>query len=157
MSKSISSQALKSSTAHSQGTPAKAMLFNELAMRYVSTQSDNLSADVLNRRISDLSEQLLSYFGLCPITDINPQRLRKFTYMLETKGSTEKKVNACLVTFRACMRFGLSHHWITDQTMTKPLLNRDEILLPDQPMLSAHEFNDLYQDLVQGMTQGTFH
>ena len=157
MSKSISSQAIKSSTAHSHGTPAKPMLFNELAMCYVSTQSDNLSADVLNRRISDLSEQLLSYFGLCPITDINPQRLRKFTYMLETNGITEKKINACLLTFRACMRFGLSHHWITDQTMTKPLLNRDEILLPDQPMLSAHEFNDLYQDLVQGMTQGTFH
>jgi len=157
MSKSISSQAIKSSTAHSHGTPAKPMLFNELAMRYVLTQSDNLSAEILNGRISDLSEHLLSYFGLCPITDINPQRLRKFTYTLETNGITEKKINACLLTFRTCMRFGLSHHWITDPTMTKPLLNRDEFLLPDQPMMSAHEFNDLYQDLVQGMTQGAFH
>ncbi len=55
------------------------------------------------------------------------------------------------------MRFGLSHHWITDPAMTKPLLIRDEFLLPDQPMMSVHEFNDLYQDLVQGMTQGAFH
>lgn len=157
MSKSISSQALKSSTDHSHGTPAKAMLFNELALRYVSTQSDKLSVEILNGRMSDLSEQLLSYFGLCPITDINPQRLRKFIYMLETNCSSEKKINACLVTFRACMRFALSHHWITDPTMTKPLLNRDEFLLPDQTMMSTHEFNDLYQDLVQGMTQGTFH
>jgi hypothetical protein len=91
MSKSISSQAIKSSTAHSHSTPAKPMLFNELAMCYVSTQSDNLSAEILNGRISDLSEHLLPYFGLCPITDINPQRLRKFTYMLETNGITEKK------------------------------------------------------------------
>ena len=157
MSKSISRQALKSSTAHSHGTPAKAMLFNELAMRYVSTQSNNLSAEILNSRISDLSGQLLPYFGLYPTTDINPQRLRKFIYMLETNGNTEKKITASLVTFRACMRFALSHHWITDPTMTKPLLNRDEFLLPDQPMMSANEFNDLYQDLVQDMSQGTFH
>jgi hypothetical protein len=99
MNKSITNQAMKSSKTDSQGTPEKAMLFNELAMRYVSTQSDHLSAEILNNRISDLSEQLLSFFGLYQVTDINSQRLRKFVFMLETNGSTEKKINAYLVTF----------------------------------------------------------
>lgn len=157
MNKSISSQAKKSSKTHSQGTPEKAMLFNELAMRYVSTQSDHLSAEILNNRISDLSEQLLSFFGLYQVTDINSQRLRKFVFMLETNGSTEKKINAYLVTFRACMRYGYVNRWITDASMTKPLLNLNETFLPDQPMLTDNEFSSLYQGLVQDISHGTFH
>jgi len=157
MNKSITSQAMKSSKTDSQGTPEKAMLFNELAMRYVSTQSDHLSAEILNNRISDLSEQLLSFFGLYQVTDINSQRLRKFVFMLETNGSTEKKINAYLVTFRACMRYGYINRWITDASMTKPLLNLNETFLPDQPMLTDNEFSSLYQGLVQDISQGTFH
>ena len=157
MNKSISSQAMKSVKTHSQGTPEKAMLFNELAMRYVSTQSDHLSAEILNNRISDLSEQLLSFFGLYQVTDINSQRLRKFVFMLETNGSTEKKINAYLVTFRACMRYGYINRWITDASMTKPLLNLNETFLPDQPMLTDNEFSSLYQGLVQDISHGTFH
>jgi len=157
MGKSTSSQTLKSSTAHSQVAPAKVMLFNELAMRYISTQSDNLSPEILNNRIADLSEQLLSYFGLYPISDINPQRLRKFIFMLEANGSSEKKINACLVTFRACMKFGLVNKWISDASMSKPLVNLNESLLPGQPMLTQNEFSSLYQDLVQDLTRDTFH
>jgi hypothetical protein len=157
MNKSITSQAMKSSKTHSQATPEKAMLFNELAMRYVSTQSDHLSTEILNNRISDLSEQLLSFFGLYQVTDINSQRLRKFVFMLETNGSTEKKINAYLVTFRACMRYGYINRWITDASMTKPLLNLNETFLPDQPMLTDNEFSSLYQGLVQDISQGTFH
>jgi site-specific recombinase XerD len=157
MNKSITNQAMKSSKTDSQGTPEKAMLFNELAMRYVSTQSDHLSAEILNNRISDLSEQLLSFFGLYQVTDINSQRLRKFVFMLETNGSTEKKINAYLVTFRACMRYGYINRWITDASMTKPLLNLNETFLPDQPMLTDNEFSSLYQGLVQDISHGTFH
>ena len=157
MNKSITSQAKKSSKTDSQGTPEKAMLFNELAMRYVSTQSDHLSTEILNNRISDLSEQLLSFFGLYQVTDINSQRLRKFVFMLETNGCTEKKINAYLVTFRACMRYGFINKWITDASMTKPLLNLNETLLANQPMLTDNEFSSLYQGLVQDISHGTFH
>ena len=157
MTKSISSQSMKSSKTPSKDMHVKPMLFNELAMRYVSTHSDHLSAEILNNRISDLSEQLLSFFGHYQVTDINIQRLRKFVFMLETNGNTEKKINAYLVTFRACMRFGLINKWLTDVSMTKPLLNLNETLLPDQSMLTENEFSSLYQGLVQDISHGTFH
>ena len=144
MTKSISSQSMRSSKTHSKDMHVKPMLFNELAMRYVSTHSDHLSAEILNNRISDLN-------------DINSQRLRKFVFMLETNGNTEKKINAYLVTFRACMRFGLINKWLTDVSMTKPLLNLNETLLPDQSMLTENEFSSLYQGLVQDISHGTFH
>jgi hypothetical protein len=43
------------------------------------------------------------------------------------------------------------------QNTSRPLAGVDEALLPDQPVMSAIEFHDLYQELVQDMSGDIFH
>ena len=133
------------------------MLFNELAMRYLANHSATLSASVFNLRVHHLSEQLLGFFGLQALKDIRPARLHKFIYSLEDKGLQAHKIQACLVTFRVCMKYALDQKWLFDPTMTKPLVDPLLGQFGEASFMSEDEFHLLYQDLVQEVTEQTFH
>jgi len=135
----------------------KAMSFNELAMRYLASHTNLLSESMLNVRIAHLSEQLLAFFGVQLLNNIRPERLQKFIYTLERKGLHSRKIQSCLVTFRSCMKFAHDQKWLVDSVLAKPLLHMNNQLLADQTFISHSEFQDLYQDLVQEVTQQTFH
>ena len=133
------------------------MLFNELAMRYMASHSGSLSIPVFNLRVLHLSEQLLGFFGLQALKDIRPARLQKFIYTLEDKGMQAQKIQACLVTFRVCMKYALDQKWLFDPTMTKPLVDPLVGQSGGATFMSEDEFHLLYQDLVQEVTEQTFH
>ena len=133
------------------------MLFNELAMRYLASHSATLSASVFNLRVHHLSEQLLGFFGLQALKDIRPARLHKFIYSLEDKGLQAHKIQACLVTFRVCMKYAFDQKWLLDPTLTKPLGDAMNMAMTDPSCMSEGEFHLLYQDLVQDVTEKTFH
>lgn len=133
------------------------MLFNELAMRYLASHSGSLSIPVFNLRVLHLSEQLLGFFGLQALKDIRPARLQKFIYTLEDKGMQAQKIQACLVTFRVCMKYAFDQKWLLDPTLTKPLGDAMNMAMTDPSCMSEGEFHLLYQDLVQDVTEKTFH
>lgn len=137
--------------------PPKAMRFNELALRYLSSQSPVLSAAVFNTRVAHLSELLLAFFGWQMLNDIRLERLQKFIYMLEAQGVAARKIQSCLVTFRACMKYGFDQKWLADPVLSKPFVLCDAPLTSGQSFMSTDEYHDLYQDLVQEMTNQTFH
>ena len=68
-----------------------------------------------------------------------------------------KRINACLVTFRACMKYAVTQNWPVDQRLTRPLADVDETLLPGQPVMSTIDFRDLYQEMAQDMSGDIFH
>ena len=135
----------------------KTMSFNELALRYLASHKFLLSESILNARISHLSEWLLGFFGMQLLNDIRPERLEKFIYVLEGKGLQPRKIQSCLVTFRACMKYAYQQKWLSDPVLSKPLLHMNEQLLDDHSFMSPNEYLDLYQDLVQEVTHQTFH
>ncbi|MFM7697095.1 MAG: hypothetical protein ACKO5X_00485 [Limnohabitans sp.] len=137
--------------------PVKSMCFNELAMRYLVSHACILSEPIFKVRIEHLSQQLLSFFGLQLISDIRPERLQKFIYVLEGKGLEPRKIQSCLLTFRVCMKYAFNQKWVLDPALTKPLLSFNHSLLPDETFMSASEYQVLYQDLVQEVTRQTFH
>jgi hypothetical protein len=112
---------------------------------------------MLNARVAHLSEWLLVFFGMQLLNDIRPERLEKFIYVLEGKGLQPRKIQSCLVTFRACMKYAYDQKWLLDPTLSKPLLHMNEQLLDDHSFMSPNEYLDLYQDLVQEVTHQTFH
>jgi hypothetical protein len=133
------------------------MSFNELALRYLASHKFLLSESMLNARVAHLSEWLLVFFGMQLLNDIRPERLEKFIYILEGKGLQPRKIQSCLVTFRACMKYAYDQKWLLDPTLSKPLLHMNEQLLDDHSFMSPNEYLDLYQDLVQEVTHQTFH
>jgi hypothetical protein len=151
--KAISKKSTPSPTAlHTQ-----TMSFNELALRYLASHKFLLSESMLNARVAHLSEWLLVFFGMQLLNDIRPERIEKFIYILEGKGLQPRKIQSCLVTFRACMKYAYDQKWLLDPTLSKPLLHMNEQLLDDHSFMSPNEYLDLYQDLVQEVTHQTFH
>lgn len=136
---------------------AKTMSFNELALRYLASNKHLLSEPVLNARIAHLSELLLAFFGMQLLIDIRPARLEKFIYILEGEGHQPRKIQSCLVTFRACMKYAYEQKWLTDPVLSKPLLRMNQQLLDDHNFMSSGEYQDLFQDLVEEVTHQTFH
>ena len=137
-------------------TPAS-LSFNQLALRYVASLSIERRATQIHTRINHLSYPLLGFFGEYRIENISAQSVRKFVFRLQENGLHEKKIDACLVTFRACMKYAVSQNWLVDQRLTRPLASFDEALMPGKPVMSAIEFHDLYQELVQHMSGDMFH
>ena len=151
--KAISKKSTPSPTAlHTQ-----TMSFNELALRYLASHKFLLSESMLNARVAHLSEWLLVFFGMQLLNDIRPERLEKFIYILEGKGLQPRKIQSCLVTFRACMKYAYDQKWLMDPALSKPLLHMNEQLLGDHSFMSSNEYQDLFQDLVQEVTHQTFH
>ena len=137
-------------------TPAS-LSFNQLALRYIAGLSIENRASQIHTRINHLSHPLLGFFGEYRIENISAQSVRKFIYRMQENGWHEKKIDACLVTFRACMKYAVSQNWPVDQRLTRSLAGLDEALMPDQPIMSSIEFHDLYQELVQDMSGDIFH
>jgi hypothetical protein len=147
----------KKSTSSPTALHTQTMSFNELALRYLASHKFLLSESMLNARVAHLSEWLLVFFGMQLLNDIRPERLEKFIYVLEGKGLQPRKIQSCLVTFRACMKYAYDQKWLLDPTLSKPLLHMNEQLLDDHSFMSPNEYLDLYQDLVQEVTHQTFH
>lgn len=147
----------KKSTPSPTDLHTQTMSFNELALRYLASHKFLLSESMLNARVAHLSEWLLVFFGMQLLNDIRPERLEKFIYILEGKGLQPRKIQSCLVTFRACMKYAYDQKWLLDPTLSKPLLHMNEQLLDDHSFMSPNEYLDLYQDLVQEITHQTFH
>ena len=137
-------------------TPAS-LSFNQLALRYIAGLSIENRATQIHTRINHLSHPLLGFFGEYRIENISAQSVRKFVFRMQENGLHEKKIDACLVTFRACMKYAVSQNWPVDHRLTRPLADVDEPLLPGQPVMSTIEFHDLYQELVQDMSGDIFH
>ena len=137
-------------------TPAS-LSFNQLALRYIAGLSIENRATQIHTRINHLSHPLLGFFGEYRIENISAQSVRKFVFRMQENGLHGKRINACLVTFRACMKYAVSQNWPVDHRLTRPLADVDEPLLPGQPVMSAIEFHDLYQELVQDMSGDIFH
>lgn len=131
--------------------------FNLLALRYIASLSSGSRASQLQTHIGHLSHPLLGFFGDYRLNDLSLHSVRKFVYRMQENGLPEKKINACLVTFRACIKYAVSHDWPVDQRLTRPLAALDETLMPDLPVMDAIEFHDLYQELVQDLSDDVFH
>lgn len=157
MNKSSIKAISKKSTPLPTALHTKTMSFNELALRYLASHKFLLSESMLNARIAHLSEWLLVYFGQQLLNDIRAERLEKFIYVLEGKGLQPRKIQSCLVTFRACMKYAYDQKWLVDPALSKPLLHMNEQLLGDHSFMSSNEYQDLFQDLVQEVTHQTFH
>lgn len=95
---------------------------------------------------------MLGFFGNYKIADLTAQSVRKFVFRMQDTCLHDKKIEACLVTFRSCMKYAVAQNWLVDQRLTRGLVTLDEILVPHQPFMSAMEFHDLYQELVQDMS-----
>jgi len=55
------------------------------------------------------------------------------------------------------MKYAVSQDWPVDRRLTRPLASFDEALMAGKPVMSAIEFHDLYQELVQDMSGDMFH
>ena len=131
--------------------------FNELALRYVACQASVLSSSQLNQRLDHLSQHAMVFFGAMNMADITPAHVQKFIYHLEMKGLKTSAIQACLVSFRACMKFAIQQKWPVAQQLSRPLIFKQDEPISDGPHLSADEFNFLFQDLVQDMTKDLYH
>ena len=131
--------------------------FNQLALRFIASLSVESHTSQIHTRINHLSHPLLGFFGQYQIENISAQSVRKFIFRMQENGLHEKKIDACLVSFRACMKYAVSQNWPVDQRLTRPLPVLDEAVMPDQPVMSSVEFHHLYQELLQDMTGDMFH
>lgn len=132
--------------------------FNELALRYVASHAQTLSDVQLNRRMGHLGQHLMSFFGPLALADISSTRLQKFSFQLEHQGVTSKDIEACLVSFRACMKYALKQNWPVPAALLQTLPTEDALQQStSQHHLSNQEFSSLYQDLMQDMSTNLFH
>jgi site-specific recombinase XerD len=131
--------------------------FNELALRYVASHAATMSMTQFNRRLDQLSQYVVGYFGMLNLVDITPTRVQKFIYHLEMQGLKPSAIEGCLVTFRACMKFAKEQKWTVSEQLSRPLVFQDTQLTGSGPHLSAAEFTNLYQDLVQELSKEMFH
>lgn len=129
--------------------------FNELALSYVASHASSMTEVQLNRRLDHLSAYLLGFFGGQSLSEISPTKLQKFTYFLEAQGLKAKEIEACLVSFRVCVRHALQKHWDVNPALLHPVV--DDGFTPEAAQLTEQEFSNLYQDLLQDLTTNVFH
>jgi hypothetical protein len=55
------------------------------------------------------------------------------------------------------MKYAFDQKWLADPVLSKPFVNGDGPLTSGETFMTANEHHDLYQDLVQEMTNQTFH
>ncbi len=131
--------------------------FTQLALRYVAYASVQPNTSQLHTRIDHLGCALLDFFGDYPIADISSQSVKKFAYQMQDQGWQVKKIDTYLVTFRACMKFAVAQNLHVEGHLTRPLSMSEETLMADQPLMTDHEFDGLYQSLVQDLSGDLFH
>ena len=131
--------------------------FRALALRYVASLSPLTSQKTIDARIQHLDNPLLDYFGAFAIDALTAHSVEKFVFRMEAAGWTDGKIQACLVTFRACMKYAVDQHWPVDARLSKPVSTETPCLSLDAPVLASSEFSDLYQSLVQDMTNDLYH
>jgi hypothetical protein len=130
--------------------------FNELALSYVASHVADMSDVQRHRRLEHLGSYLLTFFGAFALRDISPTKLQKFTYHLEELGLKDKEIQACLVSFRMCVKHALQKHWDVDPALLQPV-KMDDGFLPEPKQLSDQEYSLLYQALLQDITGDFFH
>ena len=130
--------------------------FNELALSYVASHAASMSDVQRHRRLEHLGRYLLAFFGACDLIDINPVKLEKFTYYLEAKGLNAKEIQACLLSFRHCVKHAMHQHWDVNPDLLNPVV-LDDGFTPEPAQLSQQEYTHLYQDLLKDMTKSMFH
>jgi site-specific recombinase XerD len=131
--------------------------FNELALRYVAQNAATMRNAQLNRRLDQLGQYVMGYFGNFDLADITPTRVQKFIYHLEMKGLKPSAIEGCLVSFRACMKYAKDQHWPVSHQLSRPLVLVEDAYMLAGPQLSSTEFTRLYQDLLQDMSKDMFH
>lgn len=130
--------------------------FNELAMSYLASHAASLSESQFHRRLDHLGAYLLDFFGSCALTDISPAKLQKFAYHLEAQGLKSKDIEACMVSFRVCVKHAVQKHWDINLALLKPG-QLDDGFVPEPAQMSKQEYTCLYQDLLQDLTTDMFH
>ena len=130
--------------------------FNELALSYVAQHAAAMSPVQLHRRLEHLGNHLLVFFGAFDLNEITPTKLQKFTYYLEAQGLRPKEVQACMVSFRLCVRHAIQQHWDINPDLLKPMA-LDDGFQPEPGQLSDTEYTNLYQNLLQDLTSKLFH
>lgn len=131
--------------------------FNELALSYVASHAASMSDVQLHRRLDHLAHYLLTFFGAYALSDISPTKLQKFTYYLEAQGLKPKEIQACLVSFRLCVRHAMHRDWDINPALLNPMMMEDDEVFHNPSQLSEQEYVHLYQDLLQDMTSNLFH
>lgn len=130
--------------------------FNELALSYVARHAASMTDLQLNRRLEHLASYLLVFFGAHNLRDISPVKLKKFTYHLESIGLKPQEIEACMVSFRVCVRHAIQQHWDIDPCLLKAGV-LDDGFQSEPIRLTEQEFTNLYQDLLQDLTSDQFH
>jgi hypothetical protein len=130
--------------------------FNELALSYVACHAAKMSDVQRHRRLEHLGLYLLAFFGTSALSDISPTKLQKFTYHLEELGLKAKEIQACLVSFRMCVKHAIDKHWDINPALLQTV-KMDDGFLPETKQLSEQEFSYLYQALVQDIAGEMFH
>jgi Phage integrase SAM-like domain len=130
--------------------------FNALALSYVASHAASMSDEQLQQRLEHLGNHLLAFFGAHDLRDISPVKLEKFTYYLEAQGLESLEIQACLVSFRLCVRHAMHKQWDINPALLEPLVS-DDSQPPERTQLSQQEYAHLYQDLLQDMTGNLFH
>jgi hypothetical protein len=125
-------------------------------MSYVAFHASTMRDVQLHRRLSHFGHYLLDFFGSCALRDISPSKLEKFTYHLEALGLHVKEIEACLVSFRACVKHAMQKQWDINPALLKPTVLVDGFQT-EVTQLSAQEYNHLHQHLLQDLTSGMFH
>lgn len=131
--------------------------FRCLALLYVASLSPLSSPKTIEARIQHLDNPLLDYFGGHAVDALTAQSVEKFIFRMEAAGWANAKIQACLVTFRACMKYALDQDWAVDARLSKPVPTDAPCLAVDAPLMPNNEFHDLYQSLVQDMTKDMYH
>jgi hypothetical protein len=131
--------------------------FRCLALLYVASLSSVSSPKTIETRIQHLDNPLLDYFGGHAVDSLSAQSVEKFVFRMEAAGWASAKIQACLVTFRACMKYALDQDWAVDARLSKPVSVDTPCLASDAPLMANNEFLDLYQSLVQDITKDMYH
>jgi len=122
--------------------------FEELARVYLAHAALRLSADTLHRRKDHLQSHLLPFWGQTPLYDVTATRLRKFTYVLEEKGLSPKKIQQVIASLRVCLTYAVKQGWLNVLPWPKLKVLQDTVLTTDMPLMSTSEFQGLYTDLL---------
>lgn len=122
--------------------------FEELARVYLAHAALRLSADTLHRRKDHLQSHLLPFWGQTPLYDVTATRLRKFTYVLEEKGLSPKKIQQVIASLRVCLTYAVKQRWLNVLPWPKLKVLQDTVLTTDMPLMSTSEFQGLYTDLL---------
>ncbi len=136
---------------------SETLTFRHLALRYLASLPLTNTLKAIETRIHHLDEHLLDFFGAYAVNALTPHSVEKFVFCMEAAGCSDGEIQACLVTFRACMTYALDQHWQVNAELSQPVATDTACLSADTPLMGSAEFHDLYQSLVQDITSDLYH